>query len=158
MNKKKFYIAGGVAILVFVLLILLLGSGGDKNSEQQVTTDEQTTSEPTSTVTSSGSQVKAPVPVEKKLTYEQALLVYADKRFQFDSLCQASPAQRVVKNNSEIMLDNRANVARPIYIDGTRYSLAAYGFKIVKLSSNNLPHTTIIDCGTGKNSAKVILN
>lgn len=158
MNKKKFYIAGGVAILVFVLLILLLGSGGDKNSEQQVPTNEQTTSEPTSTVTSSGSQVKAPVPVEKKLTYEQALLVYADKRFQFDSLCQASPAQRVVKNNSEIMLDNRANVARPIYIDGTRYSLTAYGFKIVKLSSNNLPHTTIIDCGTGKNSAKVILN
>jgi hypothetical protein len=135
-----------------------LGSGGDKNAEQQIPANEQVTGESTSTATSSGSQVKVPAPVEKKLTYEQALLIYADKRFQFDSLCQASPAQRVIKNNTEIMLDNRANVVRPIYVDGTRYSLAAYGFKIVKLSSNNLPHTTIIDCGTGKNSAKVILN
>lgn len=157
-NKNKFYIAGGVAILVLVMLVVFLGSGDDKNSGEQAAVNEQITGESTSTGTTSELQVKVPAPVEKKLTYEQALLVYADRRFQFNSLCQATPAQRVVKNGTEIMLDNRANVARSIYIDGVRYSLGAYGFRIVKLSSNNLPHTAIIDCGTGKNSAKVILN
>lgn len=158
MNKNKIYIAGGVAVLVLIAIVLLTGSSENKNVEQQPELTEQATSTTTSTETGSGSQTKTAQPVEKKLTYEQALLVYADKRFQFDSLCQASPAQRSLKNNTEIMLDNRANVSRSIYVDGVRYSLAAYGFRIVKLSSNNLPHTTIIDCGTGKNTAKVILN
>lgn len=154
MNKNKLYIGGLVAILVFAGVMLIWNRDEVKSPGEGVVVDEQATS----TATSSESQVEIKVPVVKKLSYEQALLTYADKRFQFDSLCQASPAQRVIKNNTEIMIDNRASVARSIYIDGARHSLAGYGFTIVKLYSNNLPHTTIIDCGTGKNSAKVILN
>ncbi len=143
-----------VLVLIFIGAFFIFDKEGDKISEGQEVVDEQATSTPTNSVSESGTVA----PVVKKISYEQALITYSDKRFQFDNLCQASPAQRVIKNNTEIMLDNRANVSRLIYIDGSRYSLTAYGFKIVKLYSNNLPHTTIIDCGTGKNSAKVILN
>lgn len=154
MNKKMILI--GVVILVVILIgaFFVFDSSDSENSNEQVVADEQATSTATSSVVDS----KTSAPVVKKISYEQALITYSDKRFQFDSLCQATPVQRVIKNNTEIMLDNRANVARSIYVDGVRHSLTAYGFKIVKLYSNNLPHTAIIDCGTGKNTAKIILN
>ena len=154
MDKKVILIGVIVLVLIFAGAFFIFDKDGGENYEEQKVIDEQATSTATSSVSESGTAA----PVVKKISYEQALITYSDKRFQFDSLCQATPAQRVVKNNSEIMLDNRANVSRSIYIDGVRYSLTAYGFKIVKLYSNNLPHTAIVDCGTGKNSAKVILN
>lgn len=146
----------GVIALVLILVgvIFIFNKNDDENYGEQAPIDEQATS----TVTNSVLESEDTAPVIEKMSYEQALTIYSEKRFQFDNLCQATPPQRVIKNNTEIMLDNRASVARSIYVDGARYSLTAYGFKIVKLYSNNLPYTASIDCGTGKNSAKVILN
>ena len=154
MNKKNILIGAVILVLIIAGAFFIFGKDGDGNYAEQVIIDGQATSTATSSVSESGTTKS----VVKKITYEQALKIYSDQRFQFDNSCQATPAQRVLKNGTEIMLDNRAGVSRSIYIDGVRYSLTAYGFKIVKLSSNNLPYTATIDCGTGKNSAKVVLN
>jgi len=56
------------------------------------------------------------------------------------------------------MLDNRSSKQRPIYLDGQVHNLKAYDFKIVTLSTTaQLPHTTMIDCGTGKNNARILI-
>ncbi len=88
------------------------------------------------------------------LSYAQALQRYADKRIQFDTDCQAIPNRATFKNGTTIMLDNRSGQARTIHIGSLGdYSVKAWGFKIVTLSSGMLPNPAAVDCGTQENVA-----
>lgn len=93
------------------------------------------------------------------LSYGEAVLIYTNRRVQFDDNCAATPNALTLKNNTNVMFDNRSKTGHTITLDRERtYFIRGYDFRILTLSSPKLPHTVIVDCGTGRNNAKIILN
>lgn len=90
------------------------------------------------------------------LSYQQALVKYKDARIQLDKTCQASPDKMTFKNGTSIMIDNRAPVARTVKV-GSTFSIKAYGFKIVKLSSDTIPATWLVDCDGSQNVSTILI-
>ncbi len=90
------------------------------------------------------------------ISYTDALVKYKDSRIQLDTNCQANPNNVTYKNNSYIMIDNRSSADRAVKL-GSTFSIKAWGFKIVKLSSANLPATWYLDCGNSQNVATVLI-
>ena len=90
------------------------------------------------------------------IAYTDALIKYKDARLQLDKTCQASPYNMTFKNNSLLMVDNRAPVARTVHI-GSIFPIKAYGFKIIKLSSAKLPATWLVDCDKMQNVATILI-
>jgi hypothetical protein len=90
------------------------------------------------------------------LSYANALVTYKSARLQLDEKCQAVPNKMTFKNNAYLMIDNRAPVARTVKV-GSVFSVKAWSFKIVKLSSVKLPATWLVDCGTSQNVATVLI-
>lgn len=91
------------------------------------------------------------------LTYGEAVNQYPVARIQLNTSCQGTPSRLILKKGAKFMLDNRANVARSIAIDGKTYSLEAYGFSVFSLNAPQLPHTAYIHCGSSKNVASVLI-
>ncbi|OGI84553.1 hypothetical protein A3F49_03085 [Candidatus Nomurabacteria bacterium RIFCSPHIGHO2_12_FULL_42_19] len=89
-------------------------------------------------------------------SYAEALSRYRNARIQLNENCRASPSSISYKNNSSIMIDNRAGVARRIRV-GSIFDIPAYGFKIVQLSSAELPATWYVDCDTYQNVATILI-
>ncbi|HYU64759.1 MAG TPA: hypothetical protein VEK36_00615 [Candidatus Paceibacterota bacterium] len=96
-------------------------------------------------------------PVGQTISYTDAVKLYVNSRIQFDAYCQGVPSSLSLKSGSKVMLDNRSGDARTIKVDGRSYYLAGYGFQIITLSSNTLPYTVKIDCGSAINVAQVLL-
>ena len=90
------------------------------------------------------------------LAYADALLKYQNARFQLNNDCQAIPNKGTFKNGANIMIDNRASVARTVKV-GSTFPIKAYGFKIVKLESASLPATWYVDCDSSKNIATILI-
>jgi hypothetical protein len=112
----------------------------------------------TTTTTKTTTPKKTTTPTTPMLSYAEAVSLYANKRIQFDANCTAIPNSTIFKKGTKIMLDNRFGQARSVYLDGQRYSLVAYGFQIVTLTTTaSLPHTMRVDCGTGKNNGQIII-
>ena len=55
------------------------------------------------------------------------------------------------------MFANRSGDQRWISLDGKAYSVNGYGFRILTLAINILPHTTIIDCGSAQGVAQILI-
>ena len=90
------------------------------------------------------------------ISYANALIKYKDARIQLNAACQATPNNMTFKNGTSIMIDNRASVALTVKA-GSVFTIKAYGFKIVKLSSATLPATWLVDCGTSQNVATLLI-
>ena len=90
------------------------------------------------------------------ISYANALVKYKNARLQLDKNCQASPDQMTFKNNSYLMVDNRAPVSRTVKV-GSVFNIKAYGFKIVKLSSAKLPATWLVDCDKSQNVSTITI-
>ena len=90
------------------------------------------------------------------LSYAQALTQYKDARIQLDQNCRASPNNITYKDNTNIMIDNRAAVARVVKV-GSVFTVSAYGFKIVRLTSATLPATWYVDCDSSQNVATILI-
>ena len=90
------------------------------------------------------------------ISYANALIKYKDARLQLDKTCQASPDKMTFKNNTNIMIDNRAPVARSVRV-GSIFPIKAYGFKIVNLSSATLPATWLVDCDKSQNVSTILI-
>ena len=54
------------------------------------------------------------------------------------------------------MIDNRSGTARTVRVS-SNYSIPAYGFKIVKLSSPTTPAIWYIDCDKSQNVATILI-
>lgn len=123
-----------------------------------VSTSTTTSTTTTTTTTKVVTPKKTPTPTKPPLSYSEAVSLYTNRRIQFDANCLAIPNYVVFAKGTKIMLDNRSSQARSVYLDGQRYSLAAYGFQIVTLTTTApLPHTMRIDCGTGKNNGQILI-
>lgn len=93
-----------------------------------------------------------------RLSYTAAVKLYKDKRIQFSEQCVAVPFYMTFTEGTKIMLDNRANVSRNIYVDGVKYVIAAYDYKVITISTaKKLPYAMRIDCGTGKGNATILV-
>ncbi len=153
MEKKKNKMAVWmiVGFIVVVLLIMVIAKKKATNisdiipplpqENQELTTEEQNTK----TTTSSAS-----------LTYQQALVKYKNRIIQVNQQCQATPGILTYKNPVTIMVDNRSPIPHTFKL-GSTFTVKAYGFKIVELSSSSLPATFLLDCDKLQNIATVIL-
>ena len=94
--------------------------------------------------------------VAAPITYAQALKTYKDARIQLNPDCQASPNNVTYKNNTSIMIDNRSDKKRTVKL-GSSFTVPAYGFKIVRLSSATLPATWYVNCDNSKNVATILI-
>ncbi len=143
-NNKNLWI--GVAVVVVVVLLGWLMVS--KNSAPTVSTNSVTPTEDTS-----AGSVDAGA---ASLSYSQALVKYKDARLQLDPICQGSPDKMAFKNGALLMVDNRAPVARTVHI-GSVFSIKAYSFKIIKLSSSTLPATWLVDCDKSQNVSSILI-
>ncbi len=98
----------------------------------------------------------SPMPTST-LSYTQLVQLYANKRFQFDSSCNSQPSSMVLKNGSNILLDNRANETRVIVLNGASYTLPAYGYRVVTVSNSVLPQKIGVTCNGKVNSGMIDL-
>ncbi len=100
--------------------------------------------------------VNKPKSVAVSPSYTQALVAYKDARIQLDSDCRAIPSKVTYKNGTSIMVDNRAAVARTVTV-GSTFSIPAYDYKIVKLSSAVLPVTWNVNCDQRVKVASILI-
>lgn len=146
---------GVVAVVVLALVIWMASRSA--NDEAPLADGEGTDiSDMTSTEDTTAGSVNTSAPQSATLSYQQALVKYADARIQIDSTCQVSPNNVTYKNGTNIMLDNRSAVTRTIKL-GSTYTIKPYGFKIVRLSSSTLPSTLLMDCDSSQNVATVLI-
>ncbi len=158
-KKKNMWIWTVVVVVVVIALIIWVRHISDSSvmtNNTGVNPVDQTALTPTSTEDTTTGDINAGQAVS--ISYTDALVKYADARLQLDTNCQAlaSPSNLIFKNNAYLMVDNRAPVARTVHI-GSVFSIKAYGFKIIQLSSAKLPATFMVDCGTSQNVATITL-
>jgi hypothetical protein len=142
-NNKVLYYVIGVVIIIVIIIFWSMKSA--------TPVADNTALGPVSTLDTSG-QVN---PVS--IAYADALIKYADRRIQFDPTCQAHPNIVTYKDNTGIMIDNRAPVSRTIKI-GTTFTVKAWGFKIFVLPDVYLKSKTIlVDCDKSQNVATILV-
>ncbi len=90
-------------------------------------------------------------------TYTKLTAEYKDRRIQFDIRCQSIPSNVTYKNGTKVMFDNRSGDARIITIGGVQYNFPGYGYKILTLSSPNLPKNLLLSCGAAVNVGQILL-
>ena len=107
------------------------------------------------------SKPKAVVPVIPSAPspedYTVLVAQYEGRRIQFDINCQAVPGTISYSNGTQVMFDNRSGDARYITVGGVSHYLAGYGYKILTLSSNELPKIILLSCGAGVNVGQILL-
>ncbi len=155
-NNKNLWIGIGVIVVVVILIIWSMHTG----STTPVATNSN--GSPTDTALQSTEDVTAPsidigAPAAT-ISYEDALVKYANARIQLDANCQAdAQSQKMTfRNNAIVMIDNRAPVARTVKV-GTTFSMKAYSFKLIQLSSSTLPATWLVDCDGNQNVATITI-
>ncbi|MFN4181570.1 MAG: hypothetical protein ACK4FA_02660 [Candidatus Paceibacteria bacterium] len=159
--KNKNLWLGVAALLVVILLIVVISKkrGGDEVANIELTPES---AEVVAEAEPAPKTVRRRTPATKetvapaKMSYADALAKYKDARIQLDAECRAVPNNVTYKDGTEIMLDNRAGVSRTVTL-GSTFTIGAYDFKIVKISSNVLPYTYLVDCGDKQNVATILV-
>ena len=151
-NKKLIWLV--VVVVVLAIVFIGMRKGSTINSGVTPTPNPSTTPKVSSTPV-----VKKPVATATPLlgSYSQLVLEYGDRRVQFNNSCYMLPATPTFKNGSKIMFDNRSSDTRTITIDGTAYTFAGYGYRVVTLTSATLPRTISINCGSLVNAGQITL-
>jgi len=144
-NKTKKW---GVVIVVILILLGLYWFFKTSNITQtSQSTNQSTTTESTANPTNTTA-----------LSLNDARKLYEGRRMQFNQNCITIPPAPTFKVGTTIMLENGANVARVISLDNAHYTIKAYGYVLVTLTTAaQLPHTIPVDCGSGQNNATILL-
>ncbi|MFA5841279.1 MAG: hypothetical protein WC847_03360 [Candidatus Paceibacterota bacterium] len=143
----------GLAVVLFAVAGFMLWSMNKASApvvDNSVPVDEVTPTEDTTP-----GSVNATSPAAS-ISYANALVKYKDARLQLDKTCQGEPKNMTFKNGASLMIDNRAPVARTVKV-GSVFSIKAYGFKIIKLSSSTLPATWYVDCDKSQNVSTILI-
>ena len=142
----------GIGAVVVILLIIFFSTRGT----ELVVKDESGNPLDIPTEDISAGSVNNVVKKVPSISYADALVKYKDARIQIDALCQAFPNNVTYKNGTSIMIDNRSAINHTLKI-GSTYTVDAYKFKIIKLTSNNLPETLLVDCDQYQNVATILV-
>lgn len=152
MNQK--YVWGVIALILIVLGVVWYQKSrparpaGETGTMAPAPTPSPTPATGNAAKKTTGSQF---------FTYEETVERYINQRIQFDANCLANPTSVTFKSGTQVMFDNRGGVARVVSLDGTGYLIGSYGYVILPLSSQALPHTIKVDCGPQKNVAQILL-
>ncbi len=158
-NKNQtLWIILGILVVAIIVVFAVKGMRkdvpADGNSNQNQT---ETTAGPESTQDTSG-YAATTGGTAVTIAYQDALVKYADRRIQFNDMCQATPNKVTYKDNSGIMLDNRSATTRSIKIGANTYSVKGYGFRIVTLPDTYRDASQyLVDCGTSQNVATILV-
>lgn len=148
---------------IIVVLVIVAGvwwfNGGSSNlSLTPGTSPSPSALGATKTPVASKGKTATPVPtITSTLSYSQLVAQYGANRIQFNQSCQAVPSSVVFKNGTSVLLDNRSNQARTISVNGRLYSLVAYGYQVITLSSSTLPATLTLSCNSNVNVGTINL-
>jgi len=151
-NKNLWIWVGVIAVVIIGILFWSMSQTSNAPAVTDNTVNDQEVI-PTEDVTEGSINVGVPA---ASISYQNALVKYKDARLQLDKTCQASPDKMTFKDGAYMMVDNRAAVARTVKA-GSTFSIKAYGFKIIKLSSATLPATWLVDCGSSQNVATITI-
>ncbi|MFA5932208.1 MAG: hypothetical protein WC793_02415 [Candidatus Paceibacterota bacterium] len=149
-TKNKNLWIGLAVVLVLVAGFLFWSM---KKAVAPAVTDSNPVVEPTEDVTPGSVNTGSPA---ASISYANALIKYKNARLQLDPTCQASPDKMTFKNGASLMVDNRSSAQRTVKV-GSVFSIKAYGFKIIKLSSATLPATWYVDCGKSQNVSTILI-
>jgi hypothetical protein len=152
-NKKTIWITVGVIV---VIIIILIASRGNKKPEIVNELPINTNNTEVIQATPAKPAVKNVKNSASTISYEDALVQYRDYRIQLNKDCQAIPNNVTYKNGTSIMIDNRSSVERDVRV-GSNYTIPAWGFKIINLTSSTLPATWLVDCGAQQNVATILI-
>ncbi len=141
--------------LGIVLVLVVFGLWSLNKSSAPATNDTSSSADVVSVEDTSAGSINVGAPAAS-IAYGDALVKYKDARLQLNKDCQGSPDKMTFKNGANVMIDNRSAVARTVKV-GSVFSIKAYGFKIVNLSSSTLPATWYVDCGTSQNVATITI-
>ena len=89
--------------------------------------------------------------------YSELVNQYEGRRIQFDERCQMTPNDATFKNGIVVMFDNRSPQAKTIRVGNQTYSLPAYGYRFLTMSSQNLPLSLQVGCDNVPNVGKILL-
>ena len=142
-------------VVLILVLYFVFGTGSSLIPSLSGPGTTLTSSTPTPTPLK-GAVNKSKIPVDTK-TYEQYVAEYGSHRIQFDANCQMTPVNPVYKNGTSILLDNRSSKALTITLNGKTYSLQAFGYWVVNLSSTTLPQQLHIGCNASPNIGMILL-
>ncbi len=143
-----------VVVLVIVLILVIFAFWSmKKNPVLAPSSDTNKIISPIEDISNSSVNTVNPT---TSISYAQALVKYKNARLQLNNICQASPDKMTFKNNTNIMIDNRASVTRAIKL-GSVFSVKAYSFKIVNISSSTLPATWYVNCDKSQNVATILI-
>jgi len=145
---------------IIVVLVIIAGiwwlNGGSSNLA--LFPDASTSPTAEATKTPAVAKKGTPVPVAtSNLSYSQLVAQYGANRIQFNQDCQASPSSMVLKTGTSILLDNRSNKTQVVSLNGSSYTLVAYGYRVVTLSSSSLPKTIGVTCNGQVNTGTINL-
>ncbi|MDP2741433.1 MAG: hypothetical protein Q8O66_01955 [bacterium] len=154
-----------IIIAIVIVVVILIGASTwyfMNNSAPEVnntsntvdTSDTVNTTEPESVQDISAEDTGAGVTA---ISYANALVKYADRRIQLDTVCQAYPNTVTYKDNTGIMIDNRSPKTRTVKV-GVTFTIKPWGFKIVVLPNVYLTSKTLlVDCDQSQNVATVLV-
>ena len=160
-NTTNWVLGLGVVVLVVVVFFIIKNNQVMTSDITATTTSSIVdTGTTTDTTTIASSQDANPVTgfvAAASVSYENALIKYADRRIQLDLACQAHPNNVTYKDNTGIMIDNRSPQTRTVKI-GTTFTIKPWGFKIVILPDIYLKDKTLlVDCGSSQNVATILV-
>jgi len=152
MEKNKLLMWVGVIVVIVVAIILFFVFTNKQTTNPE--TINPVTTEPESVQDINDKDAGAGATA---ISYANALVKYADRRIQLDSMCQAHPNTVAYKDNTGIMIDNRSSQTRTVKV-GTTFTIKPWGFKIVVLPDVYLDVKTIlVDCDGSQNVATVLV-
>lgn len=154
MEKNKIQMWIWVAVVVIIVAGVIFFVFANNQIVNDVTTENLSTSEPDSVQDINEQDVGVGA---SAISYANALVKYADRRIQLDTVCQAHPNTVTYKDNTGIMIDNRSPKTRTVKA-GVTFTIKPWGFKIVVLPDVYLASKTIlVDCDGSQNVATVLV-
>ena len=157
MKNKYLWIVGVLVILLAVVVFMVMKNQSAKTNSTAYNTETTTSQTPTEDSAMTKDTPVTPAAKSNNISYNDALKKYGTNRIQIQQSCQAVPNNVVYKNGTTIMLDNRASITHVIKIDSKTYTIKAYDYTTVKLSSSTLPHTVLMDCDKSQNVATILI-
>ena len=138
--SKNTKIAVGAIIIVIIVALIARGASKKKSESMEQSTPQPVMQQPTTMTPPTPKPVvvtKPPVvtPPADTRTYAELLAMYAQKTVQFGASCQVRPNNQSFKEGTSVLLDNRNNMPLSIKLGSTSYSLGAYGYKVITLST-----------------------
>ena len=146
---------GAVALIIIVIIIVVVNNNaGNVDMTAYPTGQHSTGTIPDTGTTATGTTGTG---AAANLSYNDALKKYGTNRIQFNAACQTTPSSVTYKSGTQVMFDNRSAGTHTITFNGTKHTIAGYGYAIIGMFAAKYPTTVLVDCDKSQNVATVLI-